>query len=83
MRSVQSVTLAGNTGVAGNFGITLLRLLCILPFNVQNFKHVFNGVKGMACNIPQVDVGSCLFPVIVPHTAASGTLFLDLLIAED
>lgn len=46
VRSVESVTLAGTTGTAGNFGIVLFKPLFMFPINNADGPHICDIISG-------------------------------------
>ncbi|MDQ1446808.1 MAG: hypothetical protein QOI20_3272 [Acidimicrobiaceae bacterium] len=61
VRSVQSVTLAGTTGTAGNFGVTLLRpLLCLPVLNAQDYGMSGLPFRELGMHMPQIQTDACL-----------------------
>jgi len=58
VRSVQSVTLAGTTGSAGNFGITIARMVawCPIPGNTMMGPQ-----DHFEIGLPAIQTGACLF----------------------
>ncbi len=71
VRSVESCTLAGTTGTAGNFGITIARQLVIFPMAIVSgsMRDYLSGLPSM----PEVKPGACIFGA-VHCNAASGVL---------
>lgn len=62
VRSVESVTLAGTTGAAGNFGICLFKPLCAFALNDWQGAHVFDAVSsgGFFGALAEVHPDACL-----------------------
>ena len=58
VQSVQTVTLSGSTGTAGNFGITLYKDLCRVPYNANTVEERDMVLQLM--NLPEVKSGACL-----------------------
>jgi hypothetical protein len=59
VQSVQSVTLAATTGTAGNFGITLFKILGI-AVAPQEADQPVNFLSGGVINIPQIERTACI-----------------------
>lgn len=59
VQSVQSVTLAGTTGTAGNFGITLFKPLGTVVAPSQTDQPL-NLLSGGIINIPQIEQTACI-----------------------
>lgn len=71
IRSVQSVTLGGTTGTAGNFGVTLFKPLLM--------AHIVDGATSISANfvdgyctggIPEIVDGACLYMLYNSSTVA-------------
>lgn len=78
VRSVESLTLAGTTGTAGNFGITLARPLVILPYGGGNTDDIDMIVGGARMTEKILD-DACLFVAGISTTTVIGyTAQLDL-----
>jgi hypothetical protein len=81
-RSVESVTLSGTTGTAGNFGVTLYRPLSVIceesTHGVANVGFVTGAMFG---GIPQLVSGACL-QAITLTAGAAGAGVGSLLVAE-
>ena len=61
VRSVESVQLDGSTGIAGNFGITLFRILAILPVPIQNQRWpAYSAFHHLGGNLPTLEADACL-----------------------
>ncbi len=73
VQSVQTVTLSGSTGTAGNFGITLY-----YDFNVKIswIANQFNekDLVLQTCNLPNVQAGACLALASLATGANSGDI---------
>lgn len=61
IRSVESVTLAGSTGAAGNFGVTLFRPLSVVACseNGVGFQAISDVTASMPLGLPAID-NACL-----------------------
>jgi hypothetical protein len=81
VRSVESVTVTATTGTAGNFGVTLFRLL--QGISIESLSGVGAGgfVSGWTVGgIPRVEPDACLFLVSVngySNPAAAGALIME------
>lgn len=60
VRSVQSVTLSGSTGTAGDFGVTLARTLSLLT------------IEDLSASRARADVGACLAAWVLPTGTDTG-----------
>lgn len=62
VRSVESVTLAGTTGIAGNFGVTLFKPLMMLPLQglIGDKQTVYDAFLGGASVLNEIQDGCCL-----------------------
>lgn len=69
--SVESVTLAGTTGTAGNFGVCLFKPLALLPLLDWNGAMVMDAVSsgGFAGVLSEVNPNACLTCAFVSNTA--------------
>jgi hypothetical protein len=74
VQSVQSLTLSGTTGTAGNFGITLVKHLAEIP-QVSNIGSAFDA---FTLGLPEVWDSACLNLIMMPNTATTGIMFLTL-----
>ena len=79
VRSVESVTIAGTTGAAGNFGVTLFKPLYVLC-NDQANKVISSAgfISGQSAGgIPKIELDACLFvTLILEGTGAQSNGFL-------
>lgn len=71
IRGINTVTLSGTTGTAGNFGVTATRLRASLAAPVANLKWSADWASLPVSEIPN---GSCLFLVQIASTASTGTV---------
>lgn len=62
VRSVESVTLSGSTGTAGNFGVTLIRTISLLT------------LEDLALSRPRVPGQACLAGYVVPISTDTGII---------
>lgn len=60
VKSVETATLAGTTGTAGLFGVTLYRPLAIFGSGTRGFNFLWDAVHGGGMNLPSVN-GICPF----------------------
>jgi hypothetical protein len=76
-RSVESVTLAGTTGTAGNFGVMLFKPIAIYHsttgLNAPYGDNNFNNLIGGGCQFEAVQPGACL-SLFCLGTATSATI---------
>jgi len=71
IRDIDTVTLSATTGTAGNFGFTATRYRTGLPLLLANKAETGDWAQ---LGLSEVYNSSCLFPVILTTTTASGTL---------
>lgn len=71
IRAVNTVTLSGTTGTAGNFGVTATRIRMSSMCPVANLKTISNWAD---LGFPEIGNSACLFPVVLTSTTSSGTL---------
>jgi hypothetical protein len=80
VRSVESVTLAGATGTAGNFGVCLFKPLAMLAMNDFQGAHVIDAVStgGFVGALEEVHPDACLsvFGIGNVIQAVSGSIIL-------
>lgn len=80
VRSVESVTLAGTTGTAGNFGVCLFKPLAMLAMNDFQGAHVFDAVStgGFVGALEEVHPDACLsiFGIGSVSQGVSGAIIL-------
>lgn len=69
VRSVQTVTLSGSTGTAGDFGVTLVRRLGLMPLIVADIP-----VLGAVGDRAQVYATSCLALAVLPSSTDTGLI---------
>lgn len=69
VQSVQSVTLAATTATAGNFGVTLFKVLGVTRGKLE-IDSPINILSGGATNIPQIDDTACLQLLGITGTGA-------------
>jgi hypothetical protein len=67
VQSVQTVTLSGSTGTAGDFGVTLLKRICVCPGTAAN---LMSGLGPTQTGLVEVDGDACPFAMI----SATGTV---------
>lgn len=79
VRAVADINLVGTTGTAGNFGITLARLIAIIPYGLNNTADVDIIVGGARLTEKILD-DACLFLGTIGVANAPGyTAQLDLI----
>lgn len=71
IRAVNTVTLSGSAGTAGNFGVTATRIRMASMCPVANLKTISNWAD---LGFPEIGNSACLFPVVLTSTTSSGTL---------
>ena len=80
VRSVESVTLAGTTGTAGNFGVCLFKPLAIMAMNDFQGAHAIDAVSsgGFIGSLAEVHPDACLsvFGIGNVSQAISGAILL-------
>lgn len=80
VRSVESVTLAGTTGTAGNFGVCLFKPLAMMAMNDFQGAHVFDAIStgGFVGALAEVHPDACLsvFGIGNVAQAVGGTILL-------
>lgn len=57
VRSIQSVTLSATTGTAGNFGVTLLKRIAVVPIPVSNIPIVMDFAS---LGLPTIQAGAAI-----------------------
>lgn len=71
VQSVESVTLAGTTGTAGNFGVTLFRPLGAISLDMSSFSNNVDLIgSGLACGLPDIS-DACLGAIWITSSSAS------------
>lgn len=68
VKSIQSVTLSASTGTAGNFGVTLMRRLAVIPISVVS---VTNSMDFASVKMPVVQENAAINLI---HLATSSTI---------
>lgn len=68
--SVQTVTLGGSTGTAGNFGVTLYYILATIPYSANTFEERDQVLQLQ--NLPELKTDSCLSLLTYATTTATG-----------
>lgn len=71
IRDVNTVTLSGTTGTAGNFGITATRPRSGVDVDVANKGVAYDWAQ---LGLPEVPNDSCLFLVVPCSTTSTGTI---------
>lgn len=73
VRSVESVTLSGSTGTAGNFGVTLIKPLAMSILGMSDLLNA-NFVDGnLIGGIPSVPNDACLWPYFFYDSTAGNS----------
>ncbi len=71
--SVENVTLAANTGTAGNFGVTIYKPLLAVPlfaFMEDDFRY--DPLTRLGCLMPRIEAGACIWPLVMPMLGITG-----------
>jgi len=79
VRSVQSVTLSGTTGTAGNFGVTLGQRIASLPLILANVGVTFDWSQ---VGLPQIANNACLAWHVLCTTTSTGTILSEFCFAQ-
>jgi hypothetical protein len=69
IRAITGVTLSATTGTAGNFGITATRYRAAMYKPLANVRFTSDWAQ---LGLPEIANSSCLFPVQLPGTTATG-----------
>ena len=67
---VSTVTLAGTTGAAGSFGVTIVRPIAAMPMSVIGVGGARDFISGLP-SIIKIDNDACLFLAWVPNTTTA------------
>ena len=81
IQAINSIQLAGTTGTAGNFGITLAQPLAWIPVGAggtMGWRDYTTGLPG----IPVIDPDACLSLMFIPAAATAPELFGSLATIE-
>lgn len=79
VRVVETLTLAGSTGTAGNFGITLMKRLLTVPMATASTGVVMDA---FAVGLQQIPDNSCLAMMVWCSTTSTGPIHGELGIAQ-
>lgn len=71
IKAVNSVTLSATTGTAGSFGVTATKPRLTMPLLLANKTETFDWAS---LGLPEINNGSCLFPLVLTSTSSTGTL---------
>lgn len=71
IRAVNSVTLSGTTGTAGNFGVTATRYRAGLSLPAPNQRWTADWA---GLGLPEIPNDSCLFAMMITSSTTTGTL---------
>lgn len=71
VRSVESITLSGTTGVIGSFGITIGKPLMDFPITLASGSFFMDAI---ACGLPEVKDDACLALYVLCSTTNSGNI---------
>lgn len=80
IQSVQSLTLSGSTGTAGNFGITLYVPLALIGYNANTYNE--RDLVNQTANLPQINSNACLAIATLATTSSTGAQFGELVLAQ-
>jgi hypothetical protein len=83
VRAVANVNLVATTGTAGNFGVTLVKPLLSLPFQVPNFPQLFDAVRGNILQMPEIAPDACLVWYMIQTSTTTGNIHGVLAYTED
>lgn len=83
VRSVEDVTLAGTTGTAGNFGITLYKPLMMFPAYITGQTFEWDSLLNAGGCMPEILDDACLAWMVVGFTLTSGVTQSRLIFSED
>lgn len=80
VRSVESVTVAGTTGTAGNFGVVLFKPLAMMPLNDFNGAHIVDAIStgGFVGALAQAETNACISILSIANVtqAITGTILV-------
>jgi hypothetical protein len=80
VRSVQSVTLAGTTGIAGDFGVVLYKPLAMMPLNDFQGAHIVDAIStgGFTGALAQAEANACISILTIGNViqAITGTILV-------
>lgn len=88
VRSVESVTVLATTGTAGNFGVTLFKVLAVYPATSAAFGQVtgypegLTSFLGMGGQSPVIENNACLQLMALP-SLTSATIGYEIKVIED
>lgn len=82
VKSVESLTLSGTTGTVGNFGVTLFKVLGMLPWtSALSYQH--RGDPELGYPMPVIPDGACLDLIVMGVGNASSMIAHDICFFED
>jgi Flp pilus assembly protein TadG len=79
IKSIQSITLSGTTGTAGNFGITALKRISSVGFQSSGVPIIFDFTQ---CGFPEIKSNTCLSFVMVPASTTTGNLSGEVVLCQ-
>lgn len=79
VRAVASCTLAGSTGTAGSFGITLAARIVTVPLSLANVGQLYDYA---ALGLPVIQANACLAYKVLCSTSNTGTIISGLTLAQ-
>lgn len=75
VRNVSNCTLAGTTGTAGNFGLTIIHPLLLVPaLNGTHFQQLYDAILNVGGSMPEIVSDACICFAIWNSPAATGLL---------
>jgi hypothetical protein len=81
VRGVWRVRLAGTTGAAGNFGVTIARPLAFMPISLVGAGSVRDFISGLP-SVIKIDTDACLAFAWLPNTTVVPQIFGSLHFVE-
>ncbi len=79
IKAVNSITLSGTTGTAGNFGVTATRIRTGFSIAIGNAGLLADWAM---LGLPRIMANSCLQLVVIPGSGSSGTIYGTMKIVE-
>ena len=85
VRAVANVNLVATTGTAGNFGVTLAKVLLAIPVFGQGIPDLneWDSMLQLGGCAPEILSDACLFWVFHSNTSSTGTQAGEVFIAEE
>lgn len=82
VKSVETITLAASTGTAGNFGVTLYKILGVWPVN-STFVYPHTGAPEFGYPMPAIPDNACLDLIAFGSGQSNVAVMADLVFFED